>query len=112
MGRRTLWKNPKPEPGLRLREVIQPFDQKNFCSLLAQGYNFLFHCSVISELIEVNVFLNSFKSYKIVCTQSKSNRRAHGFLISKDAYDEHNFIGQLIRDVFLRILPEVGDPCR
>ena len=32
-------------------------------SLLAHGYNFLFHCSVISQLIEVNVFLNSFKSY-------------------------------------------------
>ena len=48
-------------------------------SLLANSYNFLFHCSVISELIELNVFLNSFKSYKIVCTQSKSNQRAHGF---------------------------------
>ena len=45
------------------------------------------HCSMISELIEVNVFLNDFKSYEIcVYTNdlSKSNQHAHRFLISKE----------------------------
>ena len=42
------------------------------------------HGSVISELIEANVFLDGFKSYEIcVYTNDllKSNQRAHGFLI-------------------------------
>ena len=45
------------------------------------------HCSVISELIEVNVFLNGFK-FNEICVYtydlSKSNPRAYGFLISKE----------------------------
>jgi len=73
------------------------------------------HCSVISELSKVNVFLNGFKSYEICVytdDQSKPNHRALGLLISKEICMWWTRFYRPIRDGFCRILPEVSDPRR